>query len=154
MKYHGICISVEDMQASRKFYEELFGMEVYQDYGINLSFTGGLSLQQEFDWLIGLPKEKISKQSNNFELYFESEDFDGFLNKLAQYPGVEYLGDVKEQGWGQRTVRFYDLDKHLIEVGEAMKTVIQRFQAQGMSIEQVSERMNVSVSDLEKLLQE
>lgn len=60
---------------------------------------------------------------------------------------------MKEAGWGQRTVRFYDLDGHIIEVGENMKMVVKRFIHSGMSMEETSRRMDVSVSDLEKLLQ-
>lgn len=66
-------ISVADINAARKFYEDLFGLEVYQDYGRNIAFTCGLALQQ---------------------------DFDGFLNKLREYPGIEYLGEVIEHSWG------------------------------------------------------
>lgn len=39
MKYGGTVLSVADVNQLRKFYEELFGLEVYQDYGINVSFT-------------------------------------------------------------------------------------------------------------------
>ncbi len=45
MKYVSTCISVEDINESGKFYEDLFGLEVYQDYGINIMFSCGLALQ-------------------------------------------------------------------------------------------------------------
>ena len=153
MKYTCSVISVADVKASRKFYEDLFGLEIYQDYGINISFTCGLSLQQDFDWLVGLPKEKIIKNSNNMELCFEETDFDGFLKKLKQYPDIVYLGNVVEHGWGQRVVRFYDPDGHIIEVGEDLKMVIRRFLAAGMTMEEVSVKMDASVEDLTKLMQ-
>lgn len=54
--------------------------------------------------------------------------------------------------WGQRVIRFYDLDGHIIEVGESMKMVIKRFLASGMTMEEVSVKMDVSVADLTKLL--
>jgi len=153
MKYEGVCIAVKDVNLARKFYEDLFGLEVFQDYGINISFSCGISLQQEFDWLLGVPKEKILKESHNMELYFEEDDFNGFLKKLKQYPDIKYIGDgVKEQDWGQRTVRFYDLDGHIIEVGENMKMVVKHFLDSGMTMKETSERMDGSVSDLEKLL--
>ena len=85
MKYVCTVISVADISAARKFYEELFGVEVYQDYGRNIAFTCGLALQQDFDWLVSIPKEKVLKKSNNAESVFEEEDFDGFLNKLKAY---------------------------------------------------------------------
>lgn len=152
MVYLGTVLSVADVKSARKFYEDLFGLEVYQDYGINISFTCGLSLQQEFDWLIQIPKDKIVRQPNNMELYFEEKDFDGFLRKLKAFPEIRFLGDVIEQSWGQRVIRFYDLDGHIIEVGESMKMVIERFLATGLSLDEISKKMDVSITDLQELL--
>ena len=168
MKYTCVVISVADINAARRFYQDLFGLEVYQDYGKNIAFTCGLALQQDFDWLVNIPKEKVlkkpvencpanrmprgianhhskSRAKRNTGLY-------GFLNKLKEYPDIEYLGEVIEHSWGQRVIRFYDLDGHIIEVGEDMKMVIKRFLNTGMSMEEVSAKMDVSVEDLEKLL--
>ena len=152
MKYTSTVISVSDVNASRRFYEGLFGLELYQDYGINVSFTCGLSLQQEFDWLVSVPKETVLRRSHNMELAFETRDFDGFLEKLKQYPNIKRLGEVIEHSWGQRVVRFYDPDGHLIEVGENMKMVVERFLSAGMTMEEVSAKMDVSIEDLTKLL--
>ena len=49
-------------------------------------------------------------------------------------------------------IRFYDLDGHIIEVGEDMKMVIKRFLASGMTMEEISVKMDASVEDLMKLL--
>ena len=152
MKYTCVVISVANINAARRFYQDLFGLEVYQDYGKNIAFTCGLALQQDFDWLVNLPKEKIIKKSNNAEIVFEEQDFDGFLNKLKAYSNIEYLGEVIEHSWGQRVIRFYDLDEHLIEVGEDMQMVVKRFLASGMTMEEVSTKMDVSIEDLTKLL--
>lgn len=151
MKYNCTVISVADIKAARKFYEDLFGLEVFQDYGRNIAFTCGLALQQDFDWLVHLPKERILRKSNNVELCFEEQDFDSFLHKLKKYPNIECLGEVIEHSWGQRVIRFYDLDGHIIEVGENMKMVIKRFLASGMTIDEVSVKMDVSFEDLTKL---
>lgn len=151
--YQGVCIAVKDINLSKKFYQDLFGLKVFQDYGINVSF-GGLSLQQDFDWLLNIPKESIISKPHNMELYFEEDKFDDFIAKLEQQADIKYIGDgVAEAGWGQRSIRFYDLDGHIIEVGENMKMVVRRFLNSGMSMAETSKRMDVSVSDLEKLLQ-
>lgn len=152
MKHVCMLISVADINAARKFYEDLFGLEVFQDYGRNIAFTCGLALQQDFDWLVDLPKEKVLKKSNNAEIVFEEQDFDGFLSKLKEYPDIEYLGEVIEHSWGQRVIRFYDLDGHIIEVGEDMKMVIKRFLDSSMTMEEVSVKMDTSIEDLTKLL--
>ena len=142
MKYVGTVLAVADVHAARAFYEGLFGLEVYQDYGINVSFTCGLSLQQE-----------IVQRPNNVELCFEETDFDAFLEKLQAYPDLTVLGGVREHSWGQRVIRFYDPDGHIIEVGENMAMVVRRFLAAGMTMEEVSVRMDVSIGDLNRLLQ-
>ena len=47
---------------------------------------------------------------------------------------------MREYPWGQRVLRFYDPDGHIIELGEAMSTVVLRFLDQGMSEEEVCVR--------------
>ena len=49
-------------------------------------------------------------------------------------------------------MRFYDLDGHIIEVGESMKIVINRFLSSGLSMKEISKKMDASIEDLEKLL--
>ena len=56
---------------------------------------------------------------------------------------IEYVHPIMEHSWGQRVVRFYDPDKHIIEVGENMKVVCKRFLDSGMTPEQVAKRMDV-----------
>ena len=153
MQYSGVVLSVEDIGVSRSFYEELFGLKLEHDYGINLSFTCGLSLQQNFAWLIGTAPEVVQKKTHNVEICFEEEGFDAFLERLSQFSDIDYLGKVREHGWGQRVVRFYDPDGHLIEVGESMQRVIRRFLDKGMTLQEVSVRMDVREEDLHKLLQ-
>ncbi len=152
MKYSCTVLSVSDIRVARKFYEDLFGLEVFQDYGKNIAFTCGLALQQDFDWLVGVSKGSVLNQPNNMEICFEEQDFDGFLDKLKKYPHIEYLEDIIEHSWGQRVIRFYDLDGHIIEVGEDMKMVVNRFLSSGMDMEEVSARMDVSIADLTRLL--
>ena len=152
MKYICTVISVSDIEAAKKFYKDLFGLKIYQDYGKNIAFTCGLALQQDFDWLVNLPKEKVLNKSNNVEIAFEESDFDEFLIRLKQFENIEYLDEVMEHTWGQRVIRFYDLDGHIIEVGESMKIVIQRFLSTGMTMEEISSKMDASIEDLTKLL--
>ena len=110
-------------------------------------------MQQEFDWLVGVPKESVIHQSHNMELYFEEDDFDGFVEKLKGRTDICYIGDgVTEAGWGQRTIRFYDQYGHIIEVGENMKTVVKRFLDAGLSMKQTSKRMDVAIADLKTIL--
>jgi len=149
----GCLFAVADIQAARKFYEELFDLKVRDDFGRNIAFECGLGLQQDFDWLVGIPKDMMKNKENNCEIFFEMQDFDGFVKKLDERKDIVLLHDVLEQPWGQRGIRFYDLDNHLIEVGESMKAVVERFQANGMSIEHVAEKMDVTKADVYRMLE-
>ena len=145
-------LSVKDINKARAFYEEIFDLKVDADFGINVGFDCGLALQQDFSWLTGIPSEEIKDRENSFEVYFEMQDFDEFVEKLKKRNDMRLLHDVKEHGWGQRVIRFYDLDNHLIEVGESMKSVIEKFMDQGMTLEEVAKRIDGTVTDVEKML--
>lgn len=95
---------------------------IYGEELITSQIQGGRNIYI-FDWLVGLPKERVLKKANSAEIVFEKQDFDGFLRKLKEYPIIEYLGKVIEHSWGQRVLRYYDYG-HIIEVGEDMKMVI------------------------------
>jgi len=152
-KYQGVCISVKDVNLSKEFYQDLFELEVFQDYGINIAFSCGISLQQGFDQIVSVPKETVLKQPHNMELYFETDDIDAFSAQIKRRNDIKYLTDgVKEATWGQRYMRFYDLDGHLIEVGENIRMVVKRFLDSGMTMDETSKRMDVTVADLEILL--
>lgn len=152
MTYSGALISVQDIQRSKQFYQELFGLKVMYDYGINIAFEGGLGLQQDFDWLVNISKEDILHQSNNFEFCFEEEAFDDFVARLKERSDLRLVHDVKEYPWGQRVIRFYDPDSHIIEVGEAMKMVVKRFLASGLSMEETAQKLGGTVADVELIL--
>lgn len=77
---------------------------------------------------------------------------DSFINKLKNYKDIVYVHPPVEHSWGQKVVRFYDLDKHIIEVGENMVTVIKRFLNSGLSIEETAARMDVPVDYIKSSL--
>ncbi len=141
MKYCSPLLVVENIETSRKFYEEVFGEKVIMDFGANITMSGGYSFQSRESWIqfIETAPENIVKCSNSFELYFEEENFDSFIAFLKDRE-IDYVHGVKEFPWGQRVIRFYDPDKHIIEVGESMDSVLLKFLEAGMSVEEIVER--------------
>ena len=120
MRLKNILIVVKDIEKSRKFYNDLFGIELVHDNDGNMILTEGLVLQDERIWESFLGRDIIPK-SNSCELYFEEQDIESFVEKLErQYPNVEYVNRLMTHSWGQRVIRFYDLDGNLIEVGTPM----------------------------------
>lgn len=142
MKLKNPMLVVADIERSVAFYQKVFGLRVVMDFGANKTLTGGLVLQTAETYREFIGAREVSFGGNDFELYFEAEDFDQFAGKLKDCE-IEYVHPVKEHSWGQRVVRFYDPDKHIIEVGEDIKVVCRRFLEGGMTPEQVAQRMDV-----------
>lgn len=120
MKLKNILIVVKDIEKSKQFYHDLFGLNTVLDNDGNMILTEGLVLQDEKIWRTFLEKE-VLPQSNSCELYFEETDIEAFVEKLERlYPSIQYVNKLMTHSWGQKVVRFYDLDGNLIEVGTPM----------------------------------
>lgn len=153
MKFVSPLIVVKDMEVSKTFYKTVLSQTVTLDLGGNVALEG-LALQVDYQGLVGISNLPITHRPNDHELYFEQEDFDGFLEHLEQFADIEYLHRAKEYPWGQRVVRFYDPDGHIIEVGESMESIFRRFQKQGMSAQQIAERTMHPVDFVRQFIRE
>lgn len=142
MKLKNTLLVVKNMDETVAFYRRVLGLRVVMDFGANKTLTGGLCLQTLESWRGFIDGKETAFGGNDAEVYFEEERFDAFVEKLNAQD-IEYVHGVKEHGWGQRVVRFYDPDRHIIEVGEALRAVCRRFLDSGMTAEQVAERMDV-----------
>lgn len=120
MKLKNVLVVVKDIEKFREFYHDLFGLDTILDHEGNMILTEGLVLQDEKIWRDFVGKEIVQK-SNSCELYFEERDIEAFVEKLEErYPDIEYVNRLMTHSWGQKVVRFYDLDGNLIEVGTPM----------------------------------
>jgi catechol 2,3-dioxygenase-like lactoylglutathione lyase family enzyme len=149
MKHIGTLIAVRDMERSKRFYKDLFSLDVELDSGANVVLTGGTLFLQTLDtWtdFIHKAESEIDLYNNATEIYFEESDMDCFLAKLNAFPDIEYVHPLIEHNWGQRAVCFRDPDGHIIEVGEDMRMVVRRFRGSGMTAGEVAVRMDVPES--------
>ena len=120
MRLRNILIVVKDIERSKKFYHDLFGLDIVLDNDGNIILTEGLVLQEEKIWkdFLGIT---IFPEINSCELYFEEQNIERFVEKLERlYPNIQYVNRLMTHSWGQKVVRFYDLDGNLIEVGTPM----------------------------------
>ena len=142
MKYTCSLIAVSDMEKSKQFYHDVLGMNVVADFGANVTLDGGLVMQTLDTWKSFIRTDKVILPNNAGELYFEDEDLDAFCDHLKRFD-IRYVHPLFEHRWGQRVIRFYDPDKHIIEVGEKLDTVILRYMEQGLSVEETAARMDI-----------
>lgn len=153
MHFSAALIVVTDMERSRNFYETILDQKIQFDFGENVAFESGLSLQTKASWekMIEKNPEDVRFCSHSFELYFEEEQFDAFLMNLQAFC-VEFVHPPKKHSWQQRVVRIYDPDGHIIEIGEAMSSVIKNLFKQGYSKEETARITQHPLSFIEQVL--
>ena len=137
MKFICPLIAVEDIQRSRRFYEDVLGQRVKYDFGENVTFEGDFAIHlcSHFQQLLG--GRPVKPGGNGYELYFEDDKVDELSLKLKEY-GVNFVHEVREQPWRQKVVRFYDPDGHIIEVGESVEYLCFRLYHEGMNVEAIT----------------
>ena len=121
MRLRNILIVVKDIEKSKKFYHDLFGLDIILDNDGNVILTEGLVLQDEKVWKDVTGKEVVP-ENNSCELYFVERNIETFTEKLEKlYPETKYVTRLMTYSWGQKVIRFYDLDGNLIEVRTPMR---------------------------------
>lgn len=151
MKFVSPVLVVSDMERSIAFYKDVLGLRVVEDFGANKVLDCGIALQTLESYRGFIDGASIKLGGNDAELYFEEGDFDAFARRL-EGRDISFVHPVKEHSWGQRVVRFYDPDFHIIEVGEQMESVVSRFLESGMTPQQVAERMDVSLEYVQSMI--
>ena len=156
MKYKGTLIAVKDIEKAKRFYHDVLGLDVVDDFGANVVLQEGIFLQTADTWttFIRKPEKEIVYANNASELYFETDDMEGFIGKLTKFNDILYLHPPLEHSWGQRAVRFYDQDGHIIEVGENLVMVVKRFVESGLTIEETARRMDVDINYIHSCLEQ
>lgn len=121
MEYKGTLVVVKDCKRALKFYQDMFGLKLVQDNDGNMELTDHLFLQELGHWE-DFTKKQVIQKSNQSELYFEEADIESFAERLEKlYPKTEYVNRLMTHSWGQKVIRFYDLDGNLIEIGTPVK---------------------------------
>ncbi|MEJ5245650.1 MAG: VOC family protein [Bacteroidota bacterium] len=155
LKNMSIALFVRDINISKNFYINILQQQIDLDFGKNVVFKAGFAIWEIRDShiipvKIGLDKIRDYSVSR-FELYFETNNIVQDFNDLKS-KNVKFLHEIHEEIWGQQTIRFFDPDNHLIEIGESMEQFVSRFYKQGLTIEQVSARTNVPVEEVKRLI--
>lgn len=136
MKYICPLLVVSDIKRSRKFYEEVLGQKVKADYGENVSYEGDFAIHLDSHYSGLIDGKAIAHGGHNFELYFEEDALEQLAEKLAG-KGVELVHPLREQPWRQKVLRFYDPDRHIIEIGESFEHLCSRLKEEGKSVEEI-----------------
>lgn len=152
MRFDSTVIFVEEIQRAKKFYTEILEQHIVHDFGRNIIFQSGIAIWEvDKNHCITKKLNTADKNSNRFELYFEHDDIKAMEEKLTEQ-NIRFLHRRQQEPWGQQTIRFFDPDNHLIEVGEPLSCFISRMYKNGMTIEQINEKTHVAVETIKKLI--
>jgi catechol 2,3-dioxygenase-like lactoylglutathione lyase family enzyme len=155
LNYSGIALFVKDIEISKDFYSNILNLKIELDFGKNVIYRGGITIWEiDENHIIpsSLGQERVKNANNNrIELYFETENLQEVYEELKGR-GTHFLHEIHEEPWGQRTIRFFDPDNHLIEVGKSMRLFVTRFYELGLSLEEVSARTSVPAEEVMRLV--
>ena len=137
----------QDFDKMKAFYQEILKQEIDVDFGNCIGFKNGISLwklDEYYPIAKHLGRTFDQSGNKNIEICFEANDYEEVVASLRKYD-LKYLHQTIEERWGQKTIRFYDPENNLVEIGESIPCFVQRFFNQGMTIYEVSERTSVPI---------
>jgi lactoylglutathione lyase len=129
------------------FYKSVLKQEIDLDFGNCIGFKCGLSiweLKPEYPISKALGNTFNKNLNRNLEICFETEDLDKIVSEIND-KNISYLHGIIEEKWGQRTIRIYDPEENLVEIGESTSCFVKRFHRSGMKAEEIATRTSVPV---------
>jgi catechol 2,3-dioxygenase-like lactoylglutathione lyase family enzyme len=115
-----ITLFVEDLEAAKRFYREVFGLPVRFEDHSSAVFEFGSTLVNLLD--VTAAPELIEpavvarpEAGSRFQFTIEVDDVDAMCAELATR-GVELLNGPMDRPWGPRTASFRDPGGHIWEI--------------------------------------
>ena len=122
--FYNTIVFVNDIVKSRYFYEAILELKIEVDYGVLVIYENrfaiheGNKLQKT---IFGKVQRRIQKRfgRKNVDIYFETDQLEK-IEKLLQKENIRFIHKIAQQEWGQKVLRCYDPDKHIVEIGEPL----------------------------------
>jgi catechol 2,3-dioxygenase-like lactoylglutathione lyase family enzyme len=152
MNFKSVALFVVDLNISGFFYEKILNQKISTKYPNIIQFENGISIWQiKSTHIISQTAKDFNRKNLNFELYFEDDNLD-LIEENLKKNNIEFLHSIHEETWGQKTIRFFDPDNNLIEIGETPSGFIGRLYADNMSVEEISQKTNMNIETVKKHL--
>lgn len=143
-----------DVKLQRDFYENFLGQEVELDMDTCIVFKNNFTLWQltedyPISKELGYTYEHIGNR--NLEMCFKTDNFEDAIEKVLM-SDLRILHNVEEERWGQYTIRFYDPEGNLVEIGESIPCFIRRMKSEGLNTQQIAEKTGLDNAFVEEVI--
>jgi len=117
-----VTLFVEDLEAARRFYVEVFGLPVFYEDEASAVFRFGetlVNLLQATEATELVAPEPVASRDGGvrFQFTLGVDDVDAMCDELRER-GVELLNGPMDRPWGIRTASFRDPGGHIWEIAK------------------------------------
>jgi catechol 2,3-dioxygenase-like lactoylglutathione lyase family enzyme len=154
IKFQSPVLISNDIEKLKNFYLNVLGQEIELDFGNCIVLKCGLSLwqlQPDFPITKHLQYRYHNSGNKNLELCFETDEFENVIEELRKFELI-LLHDVTEEKWGQFTIRFYDPDNNLIEIGETLPCLVRRLSESGLTSNEIIKKTGLPDNKVKEYL--
>ena len=125
VQFANTIVFVKDIEASKRFYTDIVGLNALDDYGTIVFFENRFVIHnaQSITHTVFKqddPAAKDQQGRKNILIYLESDTLEETYETIAN-AGAKIIHGIEKQAWGQRVFRFYDPDGHMVEIGEPFR---------------------------------
>jgi predicted enzyme related to lactoylglutathione lyase len=122
--FYNTIVFVKDIKKSKEFYQNVLRLKIIQEYDTIIFFENHFTIHCVKSILKTVYKEELPQSRSlqgqkNILIYFETDNLEEAYQNVVK-TGCEVIHPIEEQEWGQKVFRFYDPDKHIVEIGAAM----------------------------------
>lgn len=146
IRFQSAVLITNNIEKMKEFYIKVMGQAVEHDFGGCVIFSSGLSIwrvESNHALAKALGNDFGTGKNNGLEICFETDEF-VIEVPMIKSKGVKLIHDVAEEQWGQHTIRFYDPDGNIVELGESMAGFCKRLFRSGLSIAEVSQKTGIA----------
>lgn len=146
IRYNSAVLITDDIENMKEFYTKVLEQTIEHDFGGCVIFSSGLSIwrvESDYTLVKALGEGYRPGKNKGLELCFETDNF-GMEVPKVKAKGIDLIHDVAEEKWGKQTIRFYDPDGNIVELGESMAGFCKRLFRSGLSIAEVSQKTGIT----------
>jgi hypothetical protein len=120
--FYNTIVFVSDMEKTRYFYENILSLKIEIDYGVLVIYENRLAIHESNKLqktIFGKVQKRFFKKfgRKNIEIYLETNELEK-MEMILEKENVRFIHKITRQEWGQKVLRCYDPDMHIVEIGE------------------------------------